>query len=1541
MRKPELTDGRSENGPRFEQIAAVVGIGAESLEDFLPLLTGLPTDKNLAFVLILQHHNLHPGLLAGLLADYSPISVVVAEEGAPLRPNHLHVAPPGSQPVLERGVLHFSATPAPQGSAFDCFLRSLAASETSRAVAILLSGAGPDNWPGLREIRERGGYVFAQSPAAGFDGEEVSGTPEGAIAAGLADRVLSATEIGEALASWCAERAAGESRVGIQSVAPEASWLKGAVASLARLTPLSLEGYKPSTLQGRIERRMRIAGAASPAAYLASLETDESEAQALADDLHVNMRGFFRDSEALLALRDKYLVPMLAASTPAQPLRIWVAACGTGEEAYTIAMLAADALAAVEGTIPPQIFASDIDPAAVAYARAGLYPRHLGRDIPREQLARYFVEENDGWRVTPRLRAMVVFGAQNPFKDPPFSRLGMIVCRDLLNHLLPNARAKLLALFHFALNSSGILCVNGTDSGRFIEQGFTAVSAVPRIYRRLNVPWPTAANPSEPDAASPPSGTRRSLLAPRSVAELARRAATDAFIPPSVLIDAAGRVLFAIGPLGRFLDLPAGEPTNRLLALLVPRLRRGAAHAITEARRSGQTVSFGIMPSYDGSAGDLVTLRVQPVQHEDDGLMLVSFVESPAAGSATPVELPDLGDRSRIADQEKENEALQHELESLRLELDFVQQQANLDGQEAMSAQEELIAARDDQASLNRELDGLNEQLRRALQDERQASGELRNILASSGVAMLLLDAELNIRFYTPSERLPFRIIGNDIGRPLAHIAPLAGDTSLLDEARAVLTTLQPSAREVLGPDGSWLMRRIQPCNDHERGLVGVVITYVDISEIKKATGHAEAVLGATADIVQSIRQPLIVLDANLQVVFANEAFGAMFGAHRELGGNALRVLVGPALRSVPKLASFLTSRDGTPETIEDSVVEVTLPARGRRTLRLAASRLRGGAPAVRTLLAVEDITDRVMLTSGLETAKAMAERASREKSRLLTTTGHDLRQPLQSIVMLQKIMAETVSDPQVLRDIGRLDSPIAVMSGILDALQDSEQLELGNVHPSFSAFRIGTLLATLEKEFGEHARARGLQWRMVPCERMIISDIRLLRQVLRNLISAVLRYTPKGRILLGCRRKGDLLRIEILIQLPLPQPRANFDDTRQAGHPLVERGEALGLGLEVARRLAELLGHPIRVEPRAMGQAIFAIDVPTSTPAAASLLVTPEKGSLRHILIIAEDLELGEMLRILLERDGYAATLATDAMRAMGLALENPPALVIADHDLSDGMTGLDVVRRIGQAQARPPAAILLTGEDIEASVLEGISGRSFDHLLKPIDPTDLLDRVHRWLPHARGARTAPAEGPRGHVFIVEDDAALRLATAEWLEGQGWATESFASARAFLDADTPTRRGCVLVDSAIVGMDGLALLNALRPNAHRLPAIMIAGRGDIRLAVSAVSAGAIDFIEKPIHGDALLRSLEKATALIADGARQQASKSEHAAKLANLTERQREILDRIIAGMPNKNIAADLNLSQRTVENHRAAIMSKLGARSLPELIRIVMTSV
>ena len=598
-------------------------------------------------------------------------------------------------------------------------------------------------------------------------------------------------------------------------------------------------------------------------------------------------------------------------------------------------------------------------------------------------------------------------------------------------------------------------------------------------------------------------------------------------------------------------------------------------------------------------------------------------------------------------------------------------------------------------------------------------------------------------------------------------------------------------------------------------------------------------------------------------------------------------------------------------------------------------------------------------MTEALEAAKREAEQANLGKSRFLAAASHDLRQPLQTISLLHEILSKKIKDEDTLRLVGRLDETVSAMASMLDTLLDINQLEAGIVRREMVDFPVNAVLEHLRAQFSFHAAAHSLGWRVVQSSLSVRSDPRLLEQMIRNLLSNAVKYTREGKILLGCRRRGDKLRIEVWdtgIGIPEGQLQEIFEEFRQLDNPARERSQGLGLGLAIVERLADLLGHTIDVRSRPGKGSVFAVEVPLGQvapnwrPRQFSHDVTAARHQSGTILVVEDDPSVREMLALVLDGEGYRTTTVEDGPRALEWAARGAvrPDLVVADYNLPNGLNGLQIVAGLRETLGHEVPAIILTG-DISTDTLREIAEGGHLHLNKPVKARDLTILIRRCLAESRppapaGIRQPPELAKDGAqpptIFVVDDDSALREALRDLLRGDGRTVEIYDSSEAFLDAYRPGGDECLLVDARMPGMGGLALLQRLQSEGMRLPAIMITGQGDVPMAVEAMRAGAADFIEKPIRRDELFASIEHALEQVRDSAKLAVRRQAAAAHLAGLTARQRQIMELVLAGQPSKNIAADLGISQRTVENHRAAVMKRTGSRSLSALIRLALAA-
>jgi two-component system, chemotaxis family, CheB/CheR fusion protein len=1427
----------------------VVGIGASAggLDACTKLLGALPSDNGMAFILVQHLDPTHESMMAELLAHRTSMTVVQASSSMLVEREHLYIIPPGSYLSVSNGALHLSRPEAHHGARlpFDFLLRSLAKEYGERAICVILSGTGADGSLGLKAVKEKGGLVIAQDPdEAAFDG-----MPRSAILTGAVDLVRPLASIPDALVKFHRRMALSRAAVAPAETIFSADWLPEIIDLLRTRTAHDFRLYKEGTLTRRIERRMAMASIETDdmERYLDALKNDEKELDRLATDLLINVTSFFRDPKVFDVLSEKIIPDLVHNHSIDQPLRVWIAGCSTGEETYSLAMVFREGITAAKREIKLQIFASDVDADAVATAREGLYPETIAADVSPARLARFFSKDDHGYRILPELRATIVFAVQDVLADPPFSRLDLVSCRNLLIYLRPEAQEKVISLFHFALREGGILLLGSAETTGSSKGRFEVISKTERLYRHIGRSRPGergflfgAADGARLPARLPQGQTPSRQIA---LAEGCRRLIIETFAPAAVLINRKLEWLYSLGPTERYLRVPQGHPSYDLLAMVRPhlriKLRAGIHQAILEKTR---VLLPGGRTNYEGKHGSF-EIAVQPALIDGEDLLLVCFMDDPApVHKRTRATTPH--DVEHVAELEHQLEATQtelqaaiHSLETSNEEQKAINEEALSANEEYQSTNEELLTSKEELQSMNEELTALNSQLQETLERQRTTASDLQNILYSTDVATIFLDLDLNIRFFTPATKSLFNIIPTDVGRPLADLNSLAADSDLLSDARAVLQTLSPIEREIQARDGLWYVRRILPYRAQDDGVEGVVITFADITERRRAA-------------------------------------------------------------------------------------------------------------------------------DALEAAKREAQQANIAKSRFLAAASHDLRQPLQALSLMRGILARKIQEDkkeEALTLVTRLDETAAAMSGMLNTLLDINQLEAGTVHPQFISFPINELLEQLRDEFTYHAVAEKLLLRVVGCSLSVYSDPRLLEQMLRNLLSNALKYTKRGKVLLGCRRRGQMLSIEVWdtgVGIAEQDLRVIFDEYHQIDNAARESSLGLGLGLSIVQRLATLLGHPVHVRSQPGRGSVFSIDVllpPNEAPRAKepSLMGKDQMTAGAHhtgaILVVEDDRELRELLEVVLAEDGHRPASAPDGAAALQFLAHSDfkPDLILADYNLPNGMDGLLVAAKIREILHRQIPVMVMTG-DISTETLRRIASQDCVQLCKPVKAMDVMHTIQRLLPASQGALHGPAtrrfEAVRSAetavIFVVDDDSYVREGIRGLLEAEGSAVEDFDSCESFLEAYRPGREACLLVDGYLPGMTGLELLLRLKARGDRLPAIMITGKSDVPMAVQAMKAGASDFIEKPVGRGELLASVERALEQARDTTKLSAWRRDASERLDKLTLRQRQIMEMVLAGHPSKNIAADLSLSQRTVENHRASIMKKMGAKSLPALARLALAA-
>lgn len=924
----------------------MVGIGAsagglEALEEFF---NAVPANSGLAFVVVSHQRPGQTSLLPQLLAKRAAIPAVEANEGMRVEPNRLYVAPPGSHMSLREGRFIFpeaTVTEPHVALPIDYFFRSLAEDRGPDAVGILLSGAGSDGTLGLKAIKGHAGMTLAQDASSA----RYSSMPQSAIAAGAVDYVRRPQEMADVLLAY-ARRAR-------QVPAENTQIWHRIILLLQERTGVDFSAYKMGTAQRRVERRMHVNQVASVGDYLRYLQTTPHEVDALFGELLIGVTSFFRDPPAFEALAQA-LPAMLDGRADGSPVRVWVPGCSTGEEAYSIGVLLREYLAARAGRLGVQIFGTDVDPRAIETARTGFYPSGIVNDVTPAQLDRYFVKEDNGYRVRKELRDLVVFAVHNVLGDPPFSKLDVLSCRNLLIYLESVAQQRLLRLFHHALNPGGLLFLGPSESVEEARELYTMIDRKWKVFRRADVPappletlpWGGVRMPPRELPAPPAGGEERRP----SVVGLLQAMLLDQFAPPSVVLDSRGEIVFIHGRTGLFLEPPPGRPTNVLVEMARPGLRAALAAALREAGLTrSEVVRRGARVRSNGGI-TRVDVTVRPISEPEAlrRLWLVTFVPSGRVGTARPVrQVPSLASGRDATELVEElsytKERLQHSLEELQAtneELMSSNEELTSTNEELQSANEELETTKEEMQSLNEELVTVNAELQAKLDDLAEAHADLQNLLNSTDIATVFLDTDLRIKRFTPQAHEVFHLIPSDVGRPLADLVPSLAYERLMDDARDVLRTLTPCERAVHSASDTWYTMRILPYRTVKNAIGGLVLTFVDITRAKQAESVLTEARNYFESIVETVREPLLVLDADLNVVSANRAFFRAFDLlPADVLGRSLWEVAGGAWNA-PELREHLERVRRSNETFEGAALEATFPRVGRKRIVVNGRRL-------------------------------------------------------------------------------------------------------------------------------------------------------------------------------------------------------------------------------------------------------------------------------------------------------------------------------------------------------------------------------------------------------------------------------------------------------------------------------------------------------------------------------------------------------------------------------------------------------------------------
>jgi two-component system CheB/CheR fusion protein len=1341
----------------------VVGVGASAggLKALTELFQHMPASPGMAFVVVVHLSPEHESRMPELIQHVSTMPVQPVTEALQIQPNHVYVISPNSQLRMADGKLEPTETARRPGArmTIDVFLETLANAHKHRSVGVILSGTGSDGTLGMRAIKAAGGITIAQTP----EEAEYDSMPRNAIASGAVDFVLPANEMPAKIQSvWRNAQAIlmpAPLEPPLEDAAAEAEEaIRDILATLRARTGHDFSKYKRATLTRRIERRLQVNQLRNPREYREYIAEHAGEAQALLRDLLINVTSFFRDPAAWRAIEER-VIPDLLKGNDGGNLRVWVAGCATGEEVYTLAMLLQERLQAMPNPPTVSIFATDIDEGALTSARSGIYAESIADQVTPERLRRFFVREQGSYRVQKQLREMVMFAVHNLIQDPPFSRLDLVCCRNLLIYLTRQIQTKVLDLLHFSLKPGGFLFLGMSESLEEGHDGFMALERTGRIFiqqprARTGVTLTTrpAIQPARLQQDVAAAGGRRAV----SFRELHQRL-LEHYAAPSAIVDDQYEIVHLSDRAGQFLHVGPGEASLNLLRMVPEEWRHGLKLTLDQALETMRTIDHAGFAMRRGSEYTAVNIKVHPVRDRATArtYILVIFEEADgtlaappnaAAGVLAPLsETSALDERLREMELQLRAAVEQHELQNEELKASNEELQAT--NEELRATTEELETGKEELQSINEELTTVNQELKNKVDETTRISDDLQNFVTATEIAAMFIDRELRLMRYTPFAREVFNVIPTDIGRPLSDITHRLQGVDFNEALSRVFKLLHVVERETRSTDGRWYIIRFLPYRTTDDHIRGAVVTFIDITWRKDAEASGRRAEAWSQVIVDNVRGYAIIrVDAGGTIQSWNPGAVEIFGFDAsEAVGQSAAILFTPEDREA-----------GVPEAEMKQARETGRADDERWQLRKDGTRFFASGIMARLddyaeqgyVKVLRDLTTQkreeekqTKLLSDERITRAGVEEASRLKDDFLAMLSHELRNPLALMLMQAEILlrAPEAKKSERLRQSAKIIHEMVRAQGqLVQDMLDVSRAKTGKLTIDRQLLPLTFLLAesigALRREAEQKQVTLDVQIAEEPL--IVAADPLRVRQIAWNLLSNALKFTPSGgTIRVRLARDVDDARLDVEDTgrgIAADQLPHIFEWFRRVQPGATPGSEGMGIGLALVRQLVDLHEGRLLVHSDGEGKgARFSVWLPLQLTADVPERRVSSTVAVRsgvppvHVLVVDDSSANAEALRDLLELEGARVSMEASSKAAIRRAGKERFDLLISDIAMPE-IDGYALLKAIRASKLNSDIrAIAYSGygasEDIDRAHAAG-----FDvHLTKPVDVTTLLATI------------------------------------------------------------------------------------------------------------------------------------------------------------------------------------------------------------------------
>ena len=1382
---------RGSNGDLFP----IVGIGASAggLEAFTRLIQSLPDNTGMAFVLVQHLDPSHESKLPQLLGRVTNLPVLEVGNNTRVQPDHVYVIPPNRTMRIERRVLKLLPRNKTGGQyrSIDSFFESLAQDQGHQAIGVILSGTATDGTLGLQAIKAEDGITFAQDDTAKYEG-----MPRSAIAAGDVDFVLPPEKIAREIVRIAehpyvagevhAEKEISKDAINVKDLEDDA--LKKIMLLLRNHRGVDFSLYRPNTIRRRIMRRMVLAKIKTLVAYSGHLRNNTSELEALYQDLLISVTNFFRNPEAFEFLKRKVFPKLMKDRSPDDAVRVWTVGCSTGQEAYSIAMAFLEYLSHNSQNVRLQVFATDLNDELLEKARAGLYSKSLVQDISPERLRRFFVAEDGGYRISKTIREMCVFARQNVITDPPFSRMDLIGCRNLLIYLEPDLQRKLLPTFHYALKPGGFLFLGMSESVGPFGSLFQPVDKKLKIFAKK-----TGKAPQLPPLVhltpqpqkilyekTPPIQLRNVESTELRAQKEADRVALARYGPPGVVVNGALEIVQFRGDTSRYLAPPRGRATFNVLKMAREGLMLPLRSVLNKVKNENQRVRKEDVRVGQDKGSQITNLEVIPLKNLNEPCFLILFepVESVVQKGSKRRASGRIRTKA-VSEREREQESrevarLNQELAETRDYLQAVQEQYDAANEELQASSEETQSANEELQSINEELEtskeeleSTNEELTTVNEEMVNRNAELTrlnsdivNLQNSINIAIVLLGRDLSIRRFTePAEKL-FNLLATDIGRPIEIVKHNLDFPELVQLATEVIENVAAAEREVRDNSGRCFLLRIRPYLSRENKVDGAVLMVIDIDKQKRA----EEAQGLLAAIVKSSEDAIITKDLDGIITTWNNGAQALFGyTAREVIGKPITILLAPE-RVNEESGILARLRQGEAmayhETVgvrkDGSLVDIwatTSPIFDEQGAIIGASRI------------ARDITERKRAAEEMEIllrreqdAREEAQAANHLKDEFLAIVSHEVRTPLNAIVgWMQLLRSGKLTSEQVEKALDTIDRNAAAQAEIIEELMDTSRIVSGSLRLNSKLVVLSSLIEAAVEIVSTAAEAKGIEIMMRTDSEAepIWGDPARLQQVLWNLLLNAIKFTPKGgHIEVRLARTDSSAAITVKDDGEGIEPEFLphvFERFRQAGASTSRAYGGLGLGLSIVRTIVEMHGGNVHANSKGKGLgAAFTVTLPilplSDTPsgelrrAAMTSRASGERpvfvnhaevtrlDGLR-VLVVDDDADTRELLRVALSNAGADVELSVSSSEALSTIKSRKPDCIVSDVGMpgEDGYELMKKVRALRKKDGGRIPAIALTGfAGPDHKVRANAAGYQV-HISKPVALGELTSEIAR----------------------------------------------------------------------------------------------------------------------------------------------------------------------------------------------------------------------